>query len=434
MTAKTTLTDLFLKKTKAPTRGQVDIWDSKIPGFGVRVAASGLKTFGMVYRYRGAWRRDTLGRYPSTSLLEARTKAERARVALRDGLDPRTQRQTSRPAPKGQSFDEAAAAFVAGYLKHHTRPSTSYEAERILRAVFLPVWTRRRLADLQAADVLAVLDAITARGTPSAARHAFAVVRKFFNWCVERQMLPASPCAGLKPPAKANARERVLTRPEIAAVWHAATAQGYPFGDIVRLLMLTAQRRAEVSGMQWDELDEGAARWTIPGDRTKNGKPHAVPLSAAALDLLAQIPRTASPYVFPARGKPGQPFTGWSKAKRTLDAAANQHGWTLHDLRRTAATGMALNGTPPHVVERVLNHVSGTFAGVAGIYNRHQYADEMRAALDDWAQMLDAITAEGLPADSACRRGAAPGPLDSTEASTVGQRRQSRIPTAARSH
>lgn len=145
--------------------------------------------------------------------------------------------------------------------------------------------------------------------------------------------------------------------------------------------------------MAWEEVDETKGLWTIPGERTKNGKSHAVPLTASALKVLAAIPRTKSPYVFPARGKPEQPYSGYSKGKRELNAAVGMEDWTLHDLRRTAATGMARLGVAPHVVERVLNHVSGTFSGVAGIYNRFKYEDEMLDALQLWAMHVASLTA-----------------------------------------
>ena len=184
----------------------------------------------------------------------------------------------------------------------------------------------------------------------------------------------------------------MLSDDELKTIWTNAITVGYAFGPIVQFLMLTAQRRGEVAAMQWNDIDSTKAVWTIPADRTKNGKPHAVPLSPSALALLATIPRMTSPFVFPARRKPNQPYSGYSKGKRELDAAADLHDWTLHDIRRTAATGMARLGIAPHVVERVLNHVSGTFSGVAGIYNRFRYEDEMRAALLAWAVHVGKIT------------------------------------------
>lgn len=258
----------------------------------------------------------------------------------------------------------------------------------------MPRWQARRVGDIGKADVQAVMDELMAAGTPSAARHAFAAIRKFFNWCVERGLIAQSPCLAMRPPARTTSRDRVLADGELRAILSAADDQGLPFGPIVRLLVLTAQRRGEVVGMRWDEIDARAALWEIPADRTKNHRPHVVPLTPAALAVLDALPRVpGTPYVFPARGYADRPYSGYSKGKRELDARAGQHGWTLHDLRRTAATGMAKSGVPPHVVERLLNHVSGTFGGVAGVYNRFGYLDEMRDALMRWERHVHDLTA-----------------------------------------
>jgi integrase len=389
LTRRAPLNDVTLRNLPAPAEGVAQHPDGKIAGMGVRVTAGGVKSFFLEYRLRGSKRRLSLGRYPVTTLQKARTKALAALVMIAEGKDP------SQPdGVAGQSFPEALAEFVGSYCNRHNRPSTAAETERLLRTYFLAAWEKRTVDTITRADVADAIEPMMKRGTHAAARHAFAAVRKFFNWQVEQGRLAMSPCAGMKPPAKASHRDRVLSDAELKAIWTVAEAQGFPFGRITQLLMLTAQRRTEVSSMTWEELDLTAGTWTIPAERTKNGKPHAVPLTAGACAVIARIPRTGSAYVFPARGKPEQPYTGWSKGKRMLDDAAGLQDWTLHDLRRTAATGMARAGIAPHVVERVLNHVSGTFAGVAGVYNRFQYGPEMRAALETWERHVLAITAE----------------------------------------
>lgn len=375
------LNDLIIRNLPIPGAGAAQHPDGRIPGFGVRVTANGAKTFYLKFRHRGQYGRLNLGRYPVTTLQKARTKAHAALVELAEGRDPRGETSGREAA---QTFPAALDAFLETYCRRHNRPSTAAETERLLRTYFLTGWQRRALADIGKSDVIAALEPVMKRGAPSAARHAFAAVRKFFNWCAEHGLIEQSPCTAMKPPAKAANRDRVLTDRELAAIWAAADGEGYPFGVIARLLILTGQRRGEVCGMSWDELDTAGRVWTIPGSRTKNHKPHTVPLPAAAWAILTSLPRTSSPLVFPARGKPDQPYSGYSKGKRHLDAAADLHDWTLHDLRRTAATGMARQGTPPHIVERILNHVSGTFAGVAGVYNRFRYLDEMRVALEGW--------------------------------------------------
>jgi len=376
------LNDIIIRNLPTPESGVAQHPDGKIPGFGVRVTSNGVKSFYLKFRHREQYGRMNLGRYPVTSLAKARAKAHAALGALADGTDPRGD---DKKKGANRTFGATLETFIEGYCKQHNRASTAAETERLLRVYFLPTWQRRAVPEIGKADVIAALEPVLKRGAPSAARHAFAAIRKFFNWCVEQGLVEDSPCRTMKPPAKAVSRDRVLTDDELARIWQASIAQGDTFGVIVRLLMLTAQRRGEVCGIAWDEIDLGEGVWTIPGNRTKNHKPHMVPLTVTAIGIIKSLPRfEGSSFVFPARGREAQPYSGYSKGKRTLDAAIGLHDWTLHDLRRTAATGMARLGVPPHVVERILNHSTGTFGGVAGVYNRFQYLPEMRQALATW--------------------------------------------------
>lgn len=387
MAGRAQLNDIFVRNLPVPDSGQVQYADGKLPGFGVRVGASGVKVFYLNYRINGRSRRMALGRYPFTSLAKARADAHTAIGQIADGIDPQGAviSSTSGPVSDALTFAQALDQFVDLYCAHHNRASTAAETERILRSAFLDPWSKRGIGAISRSDVLTILDAIVARGKPSAAIHAYAAIRKFFGWAVERGLIETSPCLNLKPPAKKRSRERVLADAEINKLWKASQAEGYPFGAIFQLLLLTAQRRGEVVGMRWSEIDLKAGLWTIPGTRTKNGKAHTVPLTPRVRAILKTMPRFESEFVFPARGKPEQAYSGYSKGKRALDAEAKLHDWTLHDLRRTAATGMARLGVAPHVVEKILNHSTGTFAGVAGVYNRFEYRKEMREALALWA-------------------------------------------------
>lgn len=390
MAGRAQLNDIFVRNLPVPESGQVQYPDGKLPGFGVRVGASGVKVFYLNYRMGGRSRRMTLGRYPFTSLARARADAHTAIGQIADGIDPQgvVISSTSGPASDALTFAQALDQFVDLYCAHHNRASTAAESERILRSVFLDPWSKRAIGAITRSDVLTILDAIVARGKPSAAVHAYAIIRKFFGWAVERGLIEASPCLNLKPPAKKRSRERVLTDGELGKLWKASQSEGYPFGSIFQLLLLTAQRRGEVVGMLWREIDLKHGLWTVPGERTKNGKTHTIPLIPRVRAILKTQPRFESEFVFPARGKPEQAYSGYSKGKRSLDAAADLHDWTLHDLRRTAATGMASLGVAPHIVEKILNHSTGTFAGVAGVYNRFEYRKEMREALSLWAAHL----------------------------------------------
>jgi integrase len=241
-------------------------------------------------------------------------------------------------------------------------------------------------------------------GAPIAANRVLAAVRKFFNWCVARDILAASPCAGVKPPTAERSRDRVLTDDELRLVWAAAEKLGGTFGPLVKLLALTGQRRDEVARIKFEEINFDARLWTLPPARTKNNQPHEVPLSKPALAVLQRLPRTVeSPFVLTTNGG-ASPASGYSKNKRRLDALlpADMPSWRLHDLRRTAASGMARLGINLPVIEKVLNHASGSFAGIVGVYQRHSFADEKRHALEAWGNFVEALV-EGKPASKVLR-------------------------------
>lgn len=380
------LTDLAIRKAAADPQRRIELWDARLPGFGVRIFPSGAKSFILVYRHRGISRRLTLGRFPIMSLAEARDAAMQALKQIDAGVDPQVKVEQD-GQPERYTFDAAVRSFVRMHCQRHNRPTTTRDTERILNARFVSRWAKRDIREINRTDILKVLDDCVDAGLPSAANHALAAIRKFFNWCVERGLLDTSPCQGVKKPAQDKARERVLDADELARIWRAADLIGYPFGPVVKLLMLTAQRRGEVAGMQWPHLDLAAQLWTLPGEVTKNGRQHLVPIAPATEQLLSALPRFPGTYVFPSRGQ-NPAFANFTIGKRKLDVFAQVSDWTLHDLRRSAATHMARLGTAPHVIERLLNHVSGTFGGVAGVYNRFQYLDEMRAALARWEEFV----------------------------------------------
>lgn len=240
----------------------------------------------------------------------------------------------------------------------------------------------------------AILDALVQEGTPSQANHALGNIKTLFRWCVDRDMLAVSPIDKIRKPAKKNSRARVLTDAELVKVWHAFEAEGYPFGFMGKLLLLTGQRRGEVTEMRWDQINVGNRTWTIPAELAKNSREHVLPLSDAALAVLKSVPRLSEVRVFPARNNDANAISGFTRAKDRFDRLSGVTDWTIHDLRRTVATGLAQLGVAPHIIERVLNHVSGTFAGVAGVYNRFQYQDEMRSAMERWAVHVQQLKAD----------------------------------------
>jgi integrase len=282
------------------------------------------------------------------------------------------------------------------------------EAERLFKLHVLSRWGSRRIQDISRRDVIELLDGIKDRGAPIAANRTLAAISKLFNWCIERGILEASPCNQVRRPSVEKSRDRVLNDGELGATWRAADQLGWPFGTMTQLLILTGQRRDEVAGMRWSEIS--GALWTIPGARTKNGLAQEVPLSSVAQAVLAEAPRFAkSDYVLSTNGT--APISGFSKAKTQLDAGllkiareeAAAEGkndlsevrvqpWRLHDVRRTLASGLARLGEPVHVIEAILNHKSGLISGVAAIYNRHQYFDEKRVALQRWGDHVGGLS------------------------------------------
>lgn len=384
------LTELTLRQSTARDGRRMEIWDERVPGFGVRISPSGTKTFVLMYYVAGKKRRMTLGRYPILSLVDARRKALAALNQVAHGSDPQGERRADHSP---YQFAAVVEDFVRAHCARHNRESHARETERILRSRFVTEWQSRDIRDIARADVLRVLDAAVDAGTPSAANHALAAIRKLFNWCIERGIVETSPCLHISRPAPHNSRDRVLSEDEIAEVWTASQSLSAPFSHIVQLLLLTAQRRGEVAGMCWDEIDWRERSWTIPPERTKNNRVQTLPLSRLAIEVLQSVPKLHERFVFPARGNDAATPSGFSKMKRRLDSLSRTSSWTLHDLRRTAATHMARAGVAPHIIERILNHSTGLLGGVAGIYNRFQYLPEMRDALEQWSETIVQLSA-----------------------------------------
>jgi len=240
-------------------------------------------------------------------------------------------------------------------------------------------------------------DDIVDRGAPYVANRTLAHLRKLFNWALPRYRLGESPCKGVEPPSEERSRDRVLTDDELQRVWLAADKLGWPFGPIVRLLILTGARREEVGAMEWSEIDFDRRLWTLPPERTKNKQRHEVPLSTATLEILQGLKRSKSKYVFSTtHGRSS--VVGYDGAKARLDKLSGVKAWRLHDIRRTVASGMAGLKIALPVIEKCINHTSGTFRGVLAVYQRHKFADEKREAFDVWAAHVGRLV--NPPADN----------------------------------
>jgi integrase len=392
------LTQATMQRLALPTgKTEAIYFDDDLSGFGLRLRAGGSKNWIVQYSLGAKQRRMTLG---STSVLDAGKARETARTLLagvRLGRDPAAERAVS----QARASDEELGAIVDRFLARQAtriRPRSYTETRRYLKEHWKPLH-RLQLAHIMRRTVANRLDAIADENGPIAADRARAALSAFFSWAIQQGVCEANPVVGTAKAADMKSRERVLSDAELTAIWQALPNSD--FGQIVRLLILTGQRREEIGGLRWSEVDTAKRVITLPSERTKNHRAHDVPMSKIAFEILKAQPRCDRDYVFGdgprSNGRDDAKqggFQGWSKAKAALDAQAKVDGWRLHDLRRTVATRMAELGVQPHIVEAVLNHVSGHKSGIAGVYNRARYAEEKTAALALWARHLQALVAD----------------------------------------
>ena len=386
------------------------LWDDELRGFGLKVTPAGAKSYVFQYRMGGREtyaRRYTIGAHGSPwTPVTARQEAERLALQVKRGVDPREHRREHRRQAVDLAFRPYAARFLENYVRSEWPASYGY-AESILRLHVTPVFGDKPLPKIGRSDIAEMLDRIPGSKV-ALRRNVYAVVRRLFRWATNRGDIERSPLEGFEPPAPAASRERVLSDDELALVWRASERLEYPFGPMFRLLMITGQRREEVAALEWSELERPGRIWTLPAGRSKNSRAHIVPLSDSAIAVLDSIARGGpwprKGYVFSTTGR--TPVSGYSRAKRRLDSAilaeiasdresglepsetATVGPWRVHDLRRTLATGFQRLGVRFEVTEAVLNHVSGARGGVAGVYQRHDWANEKRSALDAWARHL----------------------------------------------
>jgi integrase len=369
-------------ETTKPTSTRQEIPDALLPGLYLIVQPSGARSWAVRYRHNGTPRKYTLGPFPAIDLATARTLGTKALREVAEGRDPAGERQVQ----QANSVGEVVAQFLAKHGQRNYRPKTFKEAERLLRLYVVSRWGSRPIASVTRTEVRDMLDKLT-DDTPVLANRVHSIARKLFGWAVEQETIPTSPLAGLKAPAEEKSRDRILSDPELRAVWQAAGQIG-TYGALVRLLVLTGQRRGEIAGLTWAEIDSKKLLITLPRERVKNDRSHEIPLSPQAAALIEALPRLSDRYVFSLGSVP---INGFGKFKERLDKLCGVEDFTLHDLRRTAASGMARLGVGLPTIEKILNHVSGSFAGVAGIYQRHDFAGEKRAALEKWGSHVATV-------------------------------------------
>jgi integrase len=354
------------------------LWDDRVIGFGARRQTRGIFYY-LRYRQNGSQIMRSIGRHGSPWTPDtARNEALRLLGSVVGGADP-----FAKPVA-WDTFGKEVERYLE--RKRGLQPSSYEEIRRFLTGHSAAL-AKLPLTDIDRRGIALVLAEIERDRGPVARNRARSALSTFFGWCVTEGLLAANPVEGTAKVDEGRARERILSDDELRQLLAALGPD--PFADIVRLLLLTGQRRNEIGALQWDEVDLTRKMIVLPAHRTKNSRQHELPLSRQALLIIERQPRrNSSAYLFSdVKG-----FRNWDAAKARLDARLGIAPYTLHDLRRSCATGMAELGVQPHIIEAVLNHVSGHKAGVAGIYNRAKYADEMRLALQRWADHVEAIT------------------------------------------
>ena len=401
MANKCKLTDRKIKALKAAKADERDDYmDTVVPSFGVQITETGHISF--MLRTRLPDKKNptqlNLGNYGAMTLEKAREKAQRWIGQIKDGKDPRDEEARERAAElrkRRTTFAAVAEDFIKDKLPSERK---GLEVERSIRREFMPRWGELPITEVSGALVRTVVKATKDRGSPYQAYNLLTTARRLFSWAIDQQVygLETSPCDRLKPKAiigEKKARKRVLNNPELRALWRATEDLAYPYGQLIRLLALTGQRRSEVAEARWAEFDLDAKLWIIPAARMKADAAHEVPLSDDALEILKSLPRfDGGEYLFSTFGK--KPVNGFSAAKAMLDKAmASELGGTvepfvLHDIRRTMRTGLSALPVSDLVRELVIAHSK---PGLHKVYDQHAYRDEKRHALELWAARLKNI-------------------------------------------
>jgi len=377
--------------------------DAACPGLHLVVQPTGTRSWAFRFRRRTDRKnvKLTLGKAGDggLSLAAARHAAAAHRHRLEQGavlVTPVTA-VTPQSVRTGDKVETAVASFLELHVRRKNRISTARVTENIFNRIIVPAWRNRTIDSIRRRDIIDLVEDVAASGRGYHANRTCAVLSKFFAWLVARDALTFSPVTGVERPHKEKIRSRVLTDDELRVLWLACGHEGAS-GEAIRLMTLTGARRGEVGEMSRREVDQDHQLWNLPAERTKNGRPHTIPLSTQAWTLIEARPRFAGcDFVFTIDGK--RVVNNWDEVKHRISAKAGitASSWRLHDLRRTCASGMQKLGIQVPVIEKALNHISGTFRGIVGVYQTHDYADEVRIALQRWADRVEEIVG-GRPA------------------------------------
>jgi integrase len=406
----TTLTDSALKALKAPKRGRNELTDLRSPGLAFRITDKEARSFSFRFRCptSGRVNRLTLGKYPDLTLAQARTKADDLRGQVANGMNPADEARRAKATAASRSFGAVAERYLDEHAKRHKAASSAKEDDRNLKLHILPKWKNRHIATLRRSDGIEIIEGLITDGKHVLANRVGALISKIFNFGVDADLINANPFARMKKRGTETPGKRVLTDGEIKQFWPRVMLAPLSrrSGLALRLMLLTAARPGEVAGVRRDELtdldDTKKALWRIPGERTKNGKPHAIPLTAEARDTIKaalELVDEKEAYVFPSPKKEGEPMrphsltVGMKRLAGKIEGAAGKT-WkasppTPHDLRRTVATRLSELGTPMEDISALLNHVRRDVTGKH--YDQYTRLAEKRRALTAWAASLSAL-------------------------------------------
>jgi len=392
MTQRRRLTDIGIKALKA-TAAYREIVDTSGLRLAIQPLPSDTKSFLTRYRRPATKQSAKLvhGRFPALSLSAARVAHAQALKAVEAGTDPGADKQRKKIEDKQAETDRAAdsvakhaQAFLDWQIRR-LRPAGWQQQRHVIRDFVLPAWGSKSVHDIRKRDVIELIEGI-AEDRPYMANRAFGVIRRFYRWLRERDVVTFSPAEGVRKPSVEQSRDRVLSPAEIKALWHALDTVGGPACAAAKLMLLTGQRRGECAALRFDELDGDV--WSLPKERTKNGRPHSITLSRQALDVIEQQPRIdGCDFVFTAGSKP---VANFSSVKLDVDRIMKpEKPWRWHDTRRTAASGMQRLGVRAEAIERALNHASGLYRSVSGVYQRDPLTEEVRDALSRWGDFVE---------------------------------------------
>ena len=376
-------TNAWLNSVSSPLQGRDEYRDIDCPGLVLRISSKGIKSFSFPFRLGGKTGRFSIGKYPQISLKKARELVTEAKSEVANNIDPRTKKRAMRIA-----LDNTVKSMSEEFIKKYAKKKNKSwrQAEYNLRLYFVNELANKPVNQVGRGDILTILDDLTSQGKLTTANRALAHIKRFFGWLVERGYIEHSPATYIKPLYNEKPRERVLSDSEIKAIWDSSEQLNSSYGHCTKLMFLCGQRESETAHLRRSQIEDNI--WHLASDDTKNKMPSLVPLSKQATSIIRNTVNEENDYLFTSGRIGDKPINGFSKAKANLNKLSKVSDWKFHDIRRTVATNLSKMGYNRMLIKRILNHADGD---VTAIYDRYQYINEKREALQSWADKLDEI-------------------------------------------